>query len=71
MNKNKQMKKKQIERIAKVLGLTYLELKNSKQNRITTTCRKIMKTMYPIRDLPAKKHISSMSSNEIRAIHCK
>jgi hypothetical protein len=69
--KRMKKKKKQIKKIGKVLGLSYLELKSCKQNTITTTCRKVTKTMYPTRDLLAKQHISSMLSNQIRAIHCK
>lgn len=66
-----QKKKQKIKKFAKVLDLSYIALKSCKQNRITTTCRKVTKTMYPTRDLLAQQHISSISSKKIRAIHRK
>ena len=70
-NQRLKIKKKKINRLAKALDLTYLQLKNCKKDKITKTCRAVIKQIYSSREQQAEGRISSMCPIKLRAIHCE
>ncbi len=66
--KTEEEKNKEIEKLAVVLGLKVGVLKSCKKNNITKTCRQVIKEMFPISRVRAKKSISIMPRIQKEAI---
>jgi hypothetical protein len=53
------------------LDLTYDQVMNCKEDKITITCRKITQAMYPTDDLRKQQRVKSMPPEKLRAIRSK
>jgi len=53
------------------LDLTYDQVMNCKEDKITITCRKITQAMYPTDDLRKQQRVKSMPPQKLRAIRGK